>query len=634
MQSLRTPSVWHSAVRFALAIVIADAIVWWIFREGTPVVMGAFAVICLLYFLDYDGTARERIVGYTAASAVGVIAIVLGTVLATPLVVAVLGAFVVSFAFSYARVLRGYVARASVGLQGAFFLPLMADVSVGELPSMLGSWLIGCVVAIIAGLVVFPYRRSGIVTRLIAQWLDQAAHVTAPRAEREFSNVTVDNLVATTLELDQAIHGTRVNPGIVGQRERALVHLVDGTHWSINAFQLFESTRMKSMDDSQEHSQEDSRGETLLRLSSQAFADAALALEAPTPPRNVPNLAQAREADLQSLAHASATQVQQHYPIRLISIAAMRMLWLAGLVRGHAYPKPDLGNDADSSPLALLRLNIGWRSVWFTNALRTGAMTAACVLLVRELGLSHGLWVVLAALSVTQVTFSASSSGSSSLRIGLGAMAGVAVASLGTLLHFPHMVFVILVPVLAFLAVVASNVGVFTAQFMYTPFALANLAAIEWASDRDLELARLENIALGALIAAIFAVVIFPFGLSKQVVRQSESAAASSREYLMAAITVAQGADVQGVEDLRKTALRTTTQLESTIGADSIRPTLTHSQMRAARRADSGSRDRIVGGDACLDLAKHRSNEPELHQVVDDLAEWWSRSPLLNQPGN
>ncbi len=99
-QSLRTPSVWHSAVRFAVAISIADAIVWSIFRDGTPVVMGAFAVICLLYFLDYDGTARERVIGYGAASAVGVVAIVLGTLLATPLVMAVLGAFAVSFAFS------------------------------------------------------------------------------------------------------------------------------------------------------------------------------------------------------------------------------------------------------------------------------------------------------------------------------------------------------------------------------------------------------------------------------------------------------------------------------------------------------------------------------------------------------
>lgn len=517
--------------------------------------------------------------------------------------------------------LRGYVARASVGLQGAFFLPLMADASVGELPSMLASWLIGCLVAIVAGLVIFPKERSGIVKRLVVQWLEQAARASVPVAVGGSRNATSNDLESTARELDRAIQSPRVNPGIVGERERALTHMVNGAHWSIDAFRLFESTRLRSS--------RDAEGEKLLALSSQAFADAARALEAPTPPVDVPNLPQAREVDLRSLAHASPTDVQQHYPIRLISIAAMRMLWLAGVVRGRTYPAPDLGTDADSSPVALLRLNFGWRSVWFTNAIRTGAMTAACVLLVRELGLSHGLWVVLAALSVTQVTFSASSSGSSSLRIGLGAMAGVAVASLGTLLHFPHVIFVILVPLLAFLAVVASNVGVFTAQFVYTPFALANLAAIEWTSDRGLEVARLENIVLGALVAAIFAVAIFPFGLSRQETRQSDAAVASSQDYLIGAIKVAQGADDQKVQGLREVALRATTQLESTIGADSIRPTLARSQVSEARRADSDSRDRIVAGDACLDLARHRVAQPDLAKVVEELAEWWCRSPLL-----
>jgi hypothetical protein len=103
----------------------------------------------------------------------------------------------------------------------------------------------------------------------------------------------------------------------------------------------------------------------------------------------------------------------------------------------------------------------------------------------------------------------------------------------------------------------------------------------------------------------------------------------TSREYLMAAIRVAQGTDAQGVEGLRETAVRATTQLESTLGADSIRPTLTHSQVGDARRADSGSRDRIVGGDACLDLAHHRVAQPDVAKVVEDLAEWWGRSPLL-----
>lgn len=628
IQRARVPSVWHSGLRFAVAIVMTDLLVWWIYREGTPVVMGSFAVICLLYFLDYDGTTRERLVGYGAACAIGIMAITIGTLLATPLVLAVLGAFVVSFIFSYARVLRGYIARASVGLQGAFFLPLMADVSVGELPNMLSAWLIGSIVAIVAGMVIFPKQRSGIVKKLLAQWLAQASAITSSTTIITSSTLssgvqtfTSRDLEATTAALDQVVRGQIVNPGMVGKRERAIAHMVGGAHWSIDAFQLLESTQRKQI--------RENEGQRLLSFSSQAFADAALTLEDHAPPKDIPNLAQERETDLKSLTDTSAIEVEQRYPIRLISIVAMRMLWLAGLARGLKYPAPDLGNDSDSSPISLLGLNFGWRSVWFTNAIRTGAMTAACVLLVRELGLNHGLWVVLAALSVTQVTFSANSSRSSALRMSLGAVAGVVVASLGTLLSFPHIAFVIMLPFLAFLAVVASQVGVFTAQFFYTPFALANLAAIEWTTDRGLELLRIENITLGAVVAAVFAIMIYPFGLVKQVTRQSALAVETSREYLEASIQVAQGMTNVGIRGLREASLRASTQLESTISADSLKPTLTQGQISEARIADNGSRERIVGGDACLDLARERAEQPSSAKVVDELAAWWRRSSLL-----
>ena len=128
MRVTRRSHDWHAALRFALAMVVADALVWWIFGQGTAVVMGSFAVICLLYFLDYPGSTRDRLVGYAAAAGIGAVAVAAGTLLTQPLVVATIAAFAVTFAFSYARVLRGFVGRASVGLPGAFFLPVMADV--------------------------------------------------------------------------------------------------------------------------------------------------------------------------------------------------------------------------------------------------------------------------------------------------------------------------------------------------------------------------------------------------------------------------------------------------------------------------------------------------------------------------
>ncbi|MFM7146935.1 MAG: hypothetical protein ACKOW5_11455, partial [Actinomycetales bacterium] len=43
--------VLRSAIRFALAILVADLIILRIFSDGSAVALGSFAVIVLLYFL-------------------------------------------------------------------------------------------------------------------------------------------------------------------------------------------------------------------------------------------------------------------------------------------------------------------------------------------------------------------------------------------------------------------------------------------------------------------------------------------------------------------------------------------------------------------------------------------------------
>lgn len=621
--SLGTRHVLGSALRFAMAIVIADAVVWWLFRGGTPVVMGSFAVICLLYFLNYEGSTSERLVGYTSAAVIGAGAVTLGSILAGPLWLAVLGAFIVSFSFAYARVLRGYVARASVGLQGAFFLPLMANVGPGQVPHMIGSWLIGSAIAVLAGLLILPNRRSGIIIGLLSQWLASARDATASQTADTPDPESMTSLTKVTHRLSEQSHSEVNVLGAVSNHDRAIADMVNGTQWGTVAFKLLNTSKFNSapMPDPTR---------SLLTSSAEAFDSAERALTASIPPQDVPNLAAIREEDLRSLPSLTDEQLQQHYPARLISILAMRMLWLAGQVRGIAYPSPNLGSSADRRPLSLLQLNLGWGSVWFVNALRTGIATAACVLLVREMGLDHGLWVVLAALCVTQVSFSASSGGYSSLRLALGAMAGVALASMATLFPLPHLAFVILLPVLAFAAVIAAQRGPFLAQAFYTPFALTNLAAIQWTSDRDLEIARIENITLGVVVAAAFALAVYPFGLTRQLTRQMDQAEQSSHAYLITSIALARGIRGGDAAAYRQRCIRSVTQLESTLSASAVRSTLSSTQERTGQRADVLARDRVIGADACVDLARQRSESPGLAHVADVFADWWESSPLLD----
>ena len=617
MRVTRRSHDWHAALRFALAMVVADALVWWIFGQGTAVVMGSFAVICLLYFLDYPGSTRDRLVGYAAAAGIGAVAVAAGTLLTQPLVVATIAAFAVTFAFSYARVLRGFVGRASVGLPGAFFLPVMADVPSSELLSMVSSWLIGSFVAITAGLLVFPRKDTGRLRQLLGQWLTDAAAICDAQARGVRSPDVSADLHATGEQIRTCAGDSAVSLGMVGGQQRALAEMVDGTQWGSAALDAVADAPVP----------EDGTPHQTLRLldaSAAALTSAAATVSDARMTPQVPDLAAIRERDLDQLSTMTPAQLEQHYPARLASILAMRMLWLAGITRGVHYPAPDLGSTADRTPMALLRLNLTFRSVWFRNAVRTAAATAACVVLVRALGLEHGLWVALAALTVTQVSFSAASAGTTAVRMAAGAAAGIAVASLGVLLSLPHIAFVLLLPILAVAASLASHSGAFLAQLSYTPFALTNLAVLEWTNDRGLEWERLGDIGVGIAVAAAFSLVVFPYGLSTQLRRQTDQALASSAVYLESGIDAILTPPASVSPGLRADSIRALALLEATLAAAAVRPTLPRDVLLDGLGADNVSRDRLIGGDACAALAVRMRQGPDFADVARAFASWWA----------
>ena len=621
-QIARQPDVWHSAVRFAVTLSVVDVTVWLLFTDATAVVLGSFAVICMLYFLDYPGSTRERLVGYGSAAIVGTFAVVLGSLLSGWLALAVAGAFVVSFIFSYARVLRGFAARASVGLQGAFFLPLMSEVEPAQIPQLAGSWLIASSIATVAGVLIFPGKGDNGIRELLAVWLRDAAAICDPRSPAEQAKSASKEARGTGEQIRLAAQANNVRLGAVGRRQRALAAMVDGTEWGTAALDVIDPSSSASPD-GDEHSQ------GLLAASAEALSTAAEALTCQRPPSRVPDLPAARRADLHNLGGRSHAELLAHYPARLMSILAMRMLWLAGASRGWAYPEPDIGSAADRRPLALVRLNLTFRSVWFASAVRTAIAIALCVLLVRLIGLEHGLWAVLATLCVTQVSFSATSGGTTAVRLALGATIGIALASVAALAPLPHVAFVVLLPVLAFLAAMASHAGAFLAQVFYTPFALTNLAVLEWATDRDLESLRIEDISLGVIVAGVFTLLAFPYGLQRALRQQVRQTTVSSTAYLRSAIAFAGPA-----AGLRDEAIRDASILESTLQAASQRPVLPLDELLASFLADANARDRILGGDACNQLALDEHEDPTLQSVSQVFVDWWANSPLNTEvPG-
>lgn len=603
----------RSALRFALTILVVDVIVIAMFGSTTAAVLGSFAVTIQLYFLDYDGNFRERLIGHGVASLVGVVAVGIGVGVAGPLLLAVVATFLVSGTFAYLRVLRGYIARSAVGLQGAFFLPIMASVTFGDAPTLVAGWLVGCIAAILAALFVVPHQRSGVVRALLANWLRSASDVSLAVAHGADVAPRISELGAQRDALLAQMTGSTSQPGAVSHRQRAVASMMAAARWSMP---LAEQLAISHASDPS----------TLARESADAFEVAARLVDGgPLPAEgDIPDLRGARTRDLTLMADQPLEVVREHYPVRLLSIGAMNQLFRAAESRGVRAPEPDLGQIPSQRPFQLLRENFRWNSLWLHNAIRTGAGAAACVWLVRSIGLEHGVWVVLAALSVTQVSLSGLAGTRTMARIVVGAIAGVFIAGLFALLHLPALAYFVALPVAAFVAKRVADTNMVYAQMAYTPFALINVAVLTWPPDKGIELIRVEDILLGAAVAAVFSILVFPTGVAKLLrVLQTQTTAAATT-YLRSQIAALNGS-VEPAVTARAQLVRDIASYESALDAAYMSTRSASAVLADHERAAARAHDLLIGGDACAQVRTFAQQNPRLEPVAADLAQWWGR---------
>lgn len=608
IQKMVQNALFRSALRFAITIVVVDVVVLAIFGSGTAAMMGSIAVAVHLYFLDFDGDAKERFTGQGIATLIGTVAVALGVLCAGNLWVALASAFIVSSAFAYFRLLRGYVARSAVGLPAAFFLPLMVPAQSSDMVPFLGAWLVGSSVSIVSALVLLPHRRTGIVRSAVAAWLQAAGELSLAVALRKPLQPAIDQLRSCRDALLVQVTGSYSRPGAVSRKQRALASMVAGARWSMPVAE-------KVLPPHQ------SDPSTLAAESAEGFFAAAELVRGRVVPR-LPDLPSERVRDLDSLVGQKPDVVRAHYPTRLLSIVAMNMLFRAAQTRGRVAPTPDVGALTDERPIAILRANFRWKSLWLHNALRTGAGAATCVFIVRMIGLEHGLWVILAALSVTQVTFSAVSGSKTLFKIVAGAVAGVLLASLIILFQVPYVVFVIALPFLAFAAKRLQYSDIFFAQLAYTPFALVNLSVLEWPPKKGIELLRVEDILLGAAVAAGFTLLVFPLGINKLVSQLQLTALESSRSYLHSALTlVREGKKSPGIS--REKCERDIQAYEDALDAAFMSTRVETAQLTKHEFASALTRDYFLGGDTCAELFAHTEGNPEFVPVAQELSLWW-----------
>ena len=605
LQRLLHSSSMRSAIRLTLAMLVGNAILLAIFGEQPPATQGSFAIVIFLLLLDYDGAARERLIAYSTATAIGTAIVVLGVLVSPWAWVAVLVTLPVMFAFAFARVLRGFIARSTVGLPLAFFLPVMTGVPIAELGRTVAGWLIGCVIAIVFAMTVLPRRRTGIVRRALAEWCTASADLVQSLAQAH----APDRARAALDEAFARVHASMATgfdrPGAVSHRLRALLQL---SNTATTATYVADSFRQA---EHPTHPQ-------ILAEPSQAALRSAASFVRLEPAQEVTGLVEAREADIAAAriwsierlradgGLAAVAELAAHYPIRLASISATTVQWLAAASAGRTIPPPDIGFMQTSNPRDLLRSNLTARSPWLRNAVRTALAAAIAVAIAKALGLQHGFWVVMATLSLIQTTFSSSSSGQRAWRDALGAVAGVVVGAVFVSIAPNAWVFTLLLAVAAFAskAIQARSPGI--VQFVFSIFVIANVTLLTWPPSEATAEFRLIDVAIGSLVAIGLTLMIFPRGIDQLIERTRQQALTAADRFITACrgTLVDAQPDLDRVVRLRSECARAVVGYSDALDAGYMSLQAQDPRLPALRMSEALMRDSLIAGDAMVSLTR------------------------------
>ena len=595
---------------------LGNAVAILVFGASPAVAIGSLAVIVQLYFLDFDGTWRERLVGYGVATLVGAGALVLGTLAAVALYLAIGLSFLVGFAIAMARVLRGYVARSVVGLAIAYFWPVMLPAKAADLGELLMSWLIGCGVAVVVAMVVFPPIRSKDICAALGGWLSAAANFANALTAKTGLADASQALASAEQRLSDVIEGPSVSLGSISHRQRVTGEMASRAIWAhpLVASLTPDGCRADS---------------ALASATAQGFQVSATLISGAQIPGTIPDLESVRQVQLERMDGQTEAQITNAYPLRVTSLLASIALWLAASTRGITVTRPVVGDVSEESPWAILRASLAPKSLWLRAAVLSGVGGAVCVALVRELGLEQGLWVVLATLICFQASFSPTASRLLVVVSSLSAMGGVLISGAIFFLDPPIQVYMVMVPLAAAAAKYAQGSKVWLAQLLFTPFLLINLVSLGATPGPTLAIERVQDVTIGALVAGVLTLAIFPIGIARKLNQLANEARRTTSTYAASMISTAEGTgDPASDAPSRPQVAQSIAQFESGLAAGHLAMRASDPALQQLDEIDAYARACLVAGDICAYLTERPSGQAPARAI----ATWWAHTLTVREP--
>ena len=503
----------RSATRFTLALVVTTITCVSIFGDSSLCLFGSFAVIGALYFCDFEGTAASQTLAYGALWAVSLTGIIIGVVIAQSTVASVIAATLVASTLAFFRVFRGMVARSSLGVQLAFLMCLLLPAQFTDLWRYLCCWSIGSAVSLVAALVLFPRHHGGKVRDQLARWctaMGSLAAALVKPANNDKERAAVDDAESVLFEL--LAEGARW-PGVLSRRLRSLTEMALG---ALGTTVVLEQVKEQDVAG-------DPSGATLASATQSAFDLAATEVVHRGASDALIPVDAVRHHDLGEVITWTGThlggdpssvlaQLETHHALRVLSIASDEMQRLATASEGHAVAAAEIGMaDVDSAP-QIVRQNLSRNSFWLRDALRSGIALGGAVAIARILGISHGVWVALAALVLLQSSSTPNESQRQGVKVVIGSIAGMLLGAALLSIESSARILIVALVLSAFWTRRQSFYGPFGAQASFSFFAIVNMSVLNWPPDIQTATVRFEDVAIGIAVAAIATVLVFPRG--------------------------------------------------------------------------------------------------------------------------
>jgi uncharacterized membrane protein YccC len=526
----------------------------------------AFGSFALLLLVEFTGPLRTRAVSYLGLYVVGIFFVVLGTVVSTQKVAAVVVMGVIGFCVLFAGVAAPQAATASTAALLVFVLPVAVaqpDSAIG--PRLVG-WTLAAAFCIPACLLIWPPPWHDNLRRRLSASVSAIARLADARARGD-SDAKAQADVASELDLlHKQFSGTpypptgaaagavalsklvgRVewvagNTAIVGderwstegQSARAItekvaetLHLTASLICDARAHPVDDPARIKAVQDSTREL--DGLIDAQLRADA---SDVGQALADPSQPVQ-------RVAESSGVEGSVAASLDPGFYARAFGIAT-ELVAEAALEAAGSRVVIDwrLGAVAAQEPHVLahrILSHLSFRSVWFRNAVRGAVGLALAVAVVELTDVSHGFWVVLGTLSVLRSN--ALGTGATALRAIGGTAVGFVVGSLIVIGVADHMVLLwAFLPLAVLVSGIAPAMISFVAgQAAFTLVVVILFNIIEPLGWR-VGLTRIEDVAIGCGVSVVVGLLFWPRGATTALGRALSDAFVTSSGYLADAV--------------------------------------------------------------------------------------------------